>query len=126
RISLTDVLRGAASSTGPRGSRLRNILVAGQVAVALVLVIVAVTLARNGAAVDAIDLGFSTDGLWSVNVRGKQEDLIRPLAEALARDPRVASIAVTSGNPLFNSGLEVAAGPSAGATTTRTTLTFVS
>ena len=125
RISPTDVLRGHGSASRT-GSRLRNALVAGQVAVALVLVIVAVTLARNGAAIGRLDLGFSTGGVWSVNVRGTRVELARPLAAALARDPRVASIAVTSGNPMFNADRHVAAAPSGGAESKRTPLTFVS
>jgi predicted permease len=125
RISLTDALRGQGSAPR-RGSRLRNVLVVGQVAVALVLVITAVTLARNGAAVGAIDLGFETDGVISVNVRGVQDELARPLAEALATDPRVAELAVTSANPLFNSARIVAAAPAGAPATTRTRCTFVS
>ena len=42
--------------------------------------ITAVTIARNGAAVGAIDLGFATDGVLSINVRGDQDELARPLA----------------------------------------------
>ncbi len=47
RLTLTDALHGERTSTA-RGSRLRAALVVGQVAVSLVLVIVALTLARNG------------------------------------------------------------------------------
>jgi predicted permease len=126
-ISLTDALRGQGGAAR-HGSRLRNALVIGQVAVALVLVITAVTIARNGAAVGAMDLGFDTDGVMSVNVRGEQDELARPLAEALAADARVASVAVTSGNPLFNQVRIVAAAPADASTaaTKRTRCTFVS
>jgi putative ABC transport system permease protein len=124
RISLTGALRGQDASR--RGSRLRSALVAGQVAVAIVLVILAVTLANNGAALGASDLGFDTNGVLSVNVRGEQDELARPLAEALAADPRISLVAVTSGNPLFNQGVLVAAAPAPGATITRTPCTFVS
>ena len=85
-----------------RGSRGRNALVAAQVAVALVLVVLAATLARNGIAVTALDLGFSTGGVTSINVRDDNNAVVRPLADALVADPRVSSVAVTSGNPLFN------------------------
>ena len=125
RVSLTDALRGQGGAAR-RGSRLRNALVAGQVSVALVLVITAVTLARNGAAIGAMDIGFETDGVTSVNVRGEQDALARPLAEALAADPRVANVAVTSGNPLFNAARIVAAAPAGAPATTRTRCTFVS
>jgi putative ABC transport system permease protein len=125
QTSPIDALRGQGRGGCP-GSRLRNLLVAGQVAVALVLVITAATIARNGAAVGAMDLGFDTTGVISVNVRGDQDELARPLADALAADPRVAEVAVTSGNPLFNLGLMVAAAPSGAPPVTPTATTFVS
>ena len=98
----------------------------GQVAVALVLVITAVTIARNGAAIGALDLGFDTNGVMSINVRGEEDELARPLADALATDPRVQSVAVTSGNPLFNAARIVAAAPTGAAASVRTRCTFVS
>jgi hypothetical protein len=100
--------------------------VCAQVAVALVLVITAVTLAHNGAAMGAMDIGFASEGVISVNVRGDQDDLARPLAEGLMADPRVATVAATSGNPLFNLVRIVAATPAAGALVKPTRLTFVS
>ncbi|MPZ17202.1 MAG: FtsX-like permease family protein [Luteitalea sp.] len=103
RLSLTDALRGHGRATRGR-FRLRNALVIAQVAVALVLAITAVTLARNGAAVAAMDLGFDTQGVISVNVRGDPDELARPLAGGLSADPRVASVAVTSGNPFVQRG----------------------
>jgi predicted permease len=125
RLTLTDALRGQ-DGAARRGSRLRNALVIGQVAVSIVLVILAVTLARNGAALGAIDLGFATDGVISVNVRGTRDELARPVAMALAEDPRVAEVAVSSGNPLFNNARQVAAAPAGGSTAIRTPLTFAS
>jgi putative ABC transport system permease protein len=125
RMSLIDALRGHGGG-GRRGSRLRNMLVVAQVGVAIVLVITAMTLARNGAAVGALDLGFNPEGVMSVNVRGDKNSLARPLAEAFASDPRIEQVAVTSGNPLFNQMLVVAAGPDGGGLTKRTPLTFVS
>jgi putative ABC transport system permease protein len=100
RQPLTAALHGQRSGT--RGaSRLRGALVVGQVAVSMLLVVCALTLARNFAAVGAFDLGFQTAGIYSLNVRGSQDRLIAPAADALAADPRIADIAVTSGNPLF-------------------------
>jgi len=121
---LVDAMRGG--STPPSGSRLRNALVCAQVAVALVLVVTAVTLARNGATVAALDIGFAPEGVISVNVRGDQDDLARPVADALAADPRVAAVAVTSGNPLFNITRIVAATTAGGALIKPTHVTFVS
>jgi len=125
RLTLTDALHGQRSGT-LRGSRLRRALVVGQVAVSLVLVIVALTLARNGAAIGAIDLGFQTQGVLSVNVRGEEHALVPRLAAVLASDPRVAEVGVTAGNPLFIRSRSVAAAPAGGASATATRYTFVS
>ena len=124
RLTLTDALHGHVSGR-LRGSRLRSALVVGQVAVSLVLVIVALTLARNGAAIGAIDLGFHTEGVISVNVRGEEAALVPRLAAALASNPRVAEVAVTGGNPLFIRSRTVAAAPAGGAAVA-TRYTFVS
>ena len=125
RLTLTDALHGQPGGT-LHGSRLRSALVVGQVAVSLVLVIVALTLARNGAAIGAIDLGFQTQGVISVNVRGEQQGLVPRLATVLASNPRVAQIAVTGGNPLFIRSRAVAAAPAGRASAVATRYTFVS
>ena len=127
RTSLTDALRGQRTGT-LRGSRLRSALVVGQVAVSIVLVVVALTLARNGAAVAGTPLGFDPQGVISVNIRGDEDGhaLARRLAEALATDPRVADVAVTGGNPLFIRSRSVAASPSAAPAQGGTRFTFVS
>jgi predicted permease len=127
RVSLTGALHGQGGDAR-RGSRLRSGLVVVQVGVAIVLVILAVTIARNGARVGALDVGFEARGVLSINVRGADTGPVRPLAHALEADPRVASIAVTSGNPLFNAMQHVvAAAPErAGAPVWQTPLNFVS
>ena len=126
RLTLTDALHGERTGTA-RGSRLRSLLVIGQVAVSLVLVVVAITLARNGAALGRIDLGFQTEGVISINIRGDEDRFLRPLAVALAADPRVAELAVTGGNPLFERTRTVAAAPaSASRSAIGTRYTFVS
>lgn len=100
RPSLTAPLHG--QRTGTRSaSRMRSFLVVAQVAVSMLLVVTALVLARNFASVGALDLGYRTSGVYSVNIRGAHDELIRPLFDALAADRRVAEIAVTSGNPLF-------------------------
>jgi predicted permease len=125
KVSLVEALR-AHGGAAKRGSRLRSALVAGQVAVALVLVITAITLVNNNTAIGALDLGFAPEGVLSINVRGTQDDLVRPLAQALAADPRVGEIAVTSGNPLFNSARLLVATPPERRTPARTRVSFVS
>ena len=127
RTALTDALRGQRTGS-LRGSRLRSVLVVGQVAVSIVLVVVALTLARNGAAVGRIPLGFDPQGVVSINVRGEEDvqPLVRRLAETLAADPRAAEVAVTGGNPLFIRSRQVAASPSAAPAQGGTRFTFVS
>jgi predicted permease len=110
RQPLTDALRGQRSGT--RGaSRLRSALVVAQVAASVLLVVAALVLARNFTSIGAIDLGYSTAGVYSVNVRGDDNDhLIAAAARALSSDPRVAEVAVTNGNPMFVTHT-VSAGP---------------
>jgi predicted permease len=125
RLTLTDALHGERTGSSS-GSRLRSTLVVAQVAVSLVLVVVALTLARNGAALGRIDLGFQTGGVISINVRGDEDTLVRPLTAALAADPRVAELAVTGGNPGFERTRAVAAAPASGPSATGTRFSFVS
>jgi putative ABC transport system permease protein len=100
RQPLTDALRGQRSGT--RGtSWLRSALVVAQVALSILLVVAALVLARNFAGVGDVDLGFQTDGVYSVNVRGEDGRPIVLAADALSADPRIAEVALTSGNPLF-------------------------
>ena len=125
RLSLIDAVRGSGGS-GRHGSRLRQSLVIAQVAVSLVLVVVAVTLARNGIAVGSLNLGYQTDGVFSINVRGSDGDLLRRLAPLLATDPRVAEVAVTGGNPLFIRSRTIAAAAAGTRSAIATRYTFVS
>jgi hypothetical protein len=89
-------------------------------------VILAVTLARNGAAVGSLSPGFQTAGVLSINVRGQESDLIRRLAPVVAADPRVAESAADAGNPFFIRSRSVAAGPPGQAAAVATRYTFVS
>jgi predicted permease len=100
RLTLTDALRGQSAS-GVRNGLLRDLLVAGQVTVSLVLLITAATLVRNGVSIAATDLGFDTRGVFSVNQRGEGGALIPAAAAALMTDARVGQVAITSRNPLF-------------------------
>ena len=124
RQRLTDALHGQRSGTRT-ASRLRGALVVAQVAVSLVLVVTALTLAVNFRSLGAIDLGYETRGVYSVNVRGEEPQLLPRLAEALASDPRIAEAAVTGGNPLFIRTRAVAAGPAESPHATPTRFTFV-
>ena len=125
RQRLTDALHGQRSGTRA-ASRLRGALVVAQVAVSLVLVVAALTLARNFSTLGAIDLGYQVGGLYSLNIRGDDDAPVLPrIFDVLSGDPRVAEIAVTGGNPLFVQSRNVAAGPESGAAVP-TRFTFVS
>jgi len=124
RLALTGSL-GARGSSGQSGSRLRAVLVAGQVAISLLLVVPALTLARNGVTIRGADVGFDLTDVISINVReGDDVQLTRRLAAVLESEPRVAHFTVSNGNPLF--------GPPQGVvvesdrTRVRTPFTFVS
>jgi len=99
RLTLLDAIRGHAGSK-IRSAALRSILVGGQVAISLALLIVAATLVRNGVAIANAELGFKPGSVLSVNVRGKSS-LIPKAAAALAMDSRIEQVVVTSRNPLF-------------------------
>ena len=99
RVTLTQALRGELG-LGVRNSRLRGFLVAGQVAVSVVLLICTATLVRNATAAARTDLGFQPQGLISVNQRAQGNELITKAFKALTDDARAAEIAVTSRNPL--------------------------
>jgi predicted permease len=110
RQRLTDALHGQRSGTRS-AARLRSALVVAQVAVSLVLVVTALTLARNFTSLGALHLGYQTRGVISINVRGQQRELIARLTDLLSADPRVAELAVTGGNPLFVQSRNVAVRP---------------
>ena len=97
RLTLMTALRGELS-TGVRGARLRNALVISQVAVSLILIIVAATLVRNGSALEQTEAGFDTERLVSVRPAGR---LLQSTYQTLATSPHVAQVAVTSRNPLL-------------------------
>ena len=125
RQPLTDALRGQRSGTRS-SSRLRSALVVAQVAVSTLLVVGALILSRNFASIGAIDLGYGTAGVYSVNLRGENAGAVGRAAPALVADPRLAEVAVTSWNPLFIQRVSIAAGPASGSTTAPTRYTFVS
>jgi predicted permease len=101
RLTLTDALRGHPSGA-IRSSWLRTWFVTSQVTVSLVLLIVAVTLVRNGSAIRATDLGLETRGVVSVRPERAGKALERTYS-ALTSDPRLeqAQVVVTSRPPLF-------------------------
>lgn len=125
RLTLTGALRGEVA-TRLRSGVLRNVLVVGQVAVSVVLLVAAVTLARNGVSIGSADLGFDSRDVFSINVRGEHSGLITPAAAALTARVRPDDIAVTSGNPLFGDLGRVGAIASGSTETLTTSYRFVS
>ena len=99
RISLTHALRGNVSAN-VRGATLRNVLVVGQVAVSLVLLVAAATIFLNGVTIGATNLGFDTAGVFSVKQRLSTGPWIARAAEALKANPRIDAVGVTDVNPL--------------------------
>jgi len=99
RMTLTAALRGQIGDV--RRSTLRSLLIGGQVAVSMVLLIVAATLVRNGVALASADLGLRTAGIVSINQRGDDHILAARVRDVLVADPRVEAVALTSQNPLF-------------------------
>ena len=126
RLKPVDALRGGQSQGSRRGSRLRGALVTAQVAISLVLVVLALTIGRVTATIGAIDPGYETRGAISINVRNDQPAMIAKLAAVLETDPRVAELAAVSGNPLFVRERDAAATPGPGRSATPTRYTFVS
>ena len=106
RLTLTDALRGQVSG-GVQSSTLRRILVTSQVAVSLLLLIVATTLVRNGTAIQATDLGLETAGVISVRPRRDDRTLVARTQAELAMDPRFAQLAVASRSPLFGETMKI-------------------
>ena len=106
RVTLTDALRGQASSA-VTSSRLRNLLVTGQVAVSLLLLIVASTLVRNGAAIRSTDLGFQTDRIISVRPGRNDPALVGRTYAELTADGRFGQPVVASRSPLFGETMKI-------------------
>jgi predicted permease len=126
RLKPADTLRGGQSQGTRRGSRLRGALVTGQVAISLVLVVLALTIGRVTTTIGAIDPGYETRGAISINVRNDERGMIAKLAAVLATDPRVAEFATVSGNPLFVGRRDVPALPTGTPQATPTRYSFVS
>ena len=125
RQRLTDALHGQRVGTRS-AARLRSALVVAQVAVSLVLVVAALTLARNFRSLGSLDLGYQTHGVNSINIRGDDAQILGRLTDVLSADPRIAELAVTDSNPLFNPNHNVAARPAAASQAVATRYSFVS
>ena len=110
RMNLNDVLKsGALSVIGGRGAWLRSLLVGGQVALALVLLLASGLLLRSMAAVLAVDLGFRPGHLLMASLRltsprqqtdGGTRAFLESLLGRLRALPGVDSAAVMNSPPM--------------------------
>ena len=98
-------------------SRLRNGLVAAEIALSLVLVLSAGLLMRSFVAVMRVDLGFNPDNLLAVWVAfpparyttpAEKQRFYRETIERIASLPGVEAVAATTALPPFSAGAEVA------------------
>jgi len=108
-----EALRGGGAHAGSGGgSRLRNLLVVGQVAGALVLLLCTGLFLRSLANAEAIDPGFSPRGVvaFSLDLDSRGYDEVRgalffeQVRERLARLPGVAGVSLASRLPLTLGG----------------------
>jgi len=105
--SLRDGGRGTTAS--PRQHRTRHVLMAGQVALALALLVGAALMVRSYDRLRAIDLGFNPQAALTFRVglpardyptRAAAVTAHRAILERLAREPGVEAVSASSGLPL--------------------------
>lgn len=117
RHELEEALReDATTSTGGRQRRrIQNVLVAAEVALALVLLVGAGLLVRSFIGLTSVELGYETQGLLAARVRltpsryptfPQQAEFYRAVANALERRPSVASVTLSRTLPL-QGGLQI-------------------
>lgn len=112
RAALTPALKQAAPSYGHRRFTLRNLIVTGQVAVAVVLLVVTLLFTRNLALAHTLEPGFVVDRTLVADVtfvEGRQGRQAAPVAAAIADRmraiPGVTRVAFAQGVPLTFRGL---------------------
>lgn len=104
---------GARGSTGSRRQRIRSLLVVGQVAGSLVLLIAAGLFVRSLRSAQGMNLGFNPDGVlnvrmdphWAGYSQQRAEDFYRELHRRVAALPGVRSVAEAFSAPLGYYGL---------------------
>lgn len=118
RESIAGSLAGSGRSAGdPRGARLRRWLVASQVAMAAMLLTIGGLLVRSYVTVAAVEPGFSTDRIFTLEYRLPVNKYRTPesrsrfheeVAASVARLPGVTRAAVVRAAPLSGNGNAVA------------------
>jgi predicted permease len=125
RVDVRAALAAGGPRTIPGGTRhwARRTLIATEVALSVVLLVVAGLFARTLRSLDTLDPGFNADGLVTTNVSLQDEryvsaarinQLFDVSLDALSRTPGVQSAAVSLGLPydrLLNYGFRFADGP---------------
>lgn len=101
---VTQVKASSATLQGPRKSRLRSILVAGQVAVSMTLAVTAGLLARGVVRGFSAEAGFDTRHLYSVGYASDPDPARalatqRALVRQLSGDPVISSVALVDHLP---------------------------
>ena len=109
----TMLKQGGRSDAGTGGGRLRGALVAGEIALAVMLVTAATLMARGFLAVGAADAGFDTRGMLTLRtfMAGQRYDSVAPraayladLARRIEAVPGVRGAAATSALPTDDGG----------------------
>lgn len=115
RTLLSVVLRNAQTDTGGQGIGVRDVLVAVQVGMSLVLLTAAIVFAGSLRETLAIDPGFSVENRAvarvSLNDAGNDKQAYRRILTGLRNDPRVRHAALTMFAPVQSSGMETTASP---------------
>jgi predicted permease len=126
RVVLVPALRGEGVGGQGSTSRLRDGLVAAQVAVSLLLVISAATLMANGWAIGGTDLGFDARHLVLVSRGTGGGAPLAAAADTMARDARVGVVAAASIPPISERRSLAVVAPTASAASFVVPYTFVS
>src|SRR5262245_36973298 len=113
KTDLMSVMKdGARGAVGPRKQRLRNLLVIGEVALAMTLLISAGLMMKSFIRVRQINTGFNADRLMTASITlpetqysepAQRNNFYRQLLQRLTATPGVESAALTSSLPLDES-----------------------
>ncbi len=122
RSRLVEANRGDFSSDY-RPARLRNVLLATQVAICSLLLIVTAVVMRSQHRVAARTIGLDLNGVWDVKLAAKYQ---AKAAQRLAETPGVETVAVAWHAPLYGSDKRITLVPSGSQSSARTGYDLVS
>lgn len=118
RFDVMDALRGslASGAVSPRGKRLQQVLLIGEIAVSMMLLVGALLFVRSFLAVSQVDPGFAAERRISFSIDVLKENdssatardaRLTEVIQKLAALPEVAAVAAVSDLPLAPSGTTV-------------------